>query len=129
MHGKSGLYGVTNPMRKPLAIPLEIRTEVQKLIDVFNRANFSDNEFKEFGIIGYSARFKGKFLYLDRDEFGEPSPICRLAWNGKMDNWDFAIYKYSDECYDPEEWFFPGSEKVDGTLQGALLAGMEAYEV
>jgi hypothetical protein len=22
-----------------------------------------------------------------------------------MDNWDFAIYKYSDGRYDPEEWF------------------------
>jgi hypothetical protein len=78
---------------------------------------------------GYSARFKGKYLYLDRTDRREPLPICRLTWNGKMDNWDFAIYKYSSEKYDPEEWFFPGEEFVDGTVTGAMKAGMEAYEI
>jgi hypothetical protein len=46
-----------------------------------------------------------------------------------MDNWDFAIYKYSDNCYDPEEWFFPGEEFVDGTVTGAMKAGMKAYDI
>jgi hypothetical protein len=78
---------------------------------------------------GYSARFKGKYLYLDRTDRSKPLPICRLTWNGKMDNWDFAIYKYSSEKYDPEEWFFPGEEFVDGTVTGAMKAGMEAYEI
>jgi hypothetical protein len=111
------------------SIPLEIQAEVQKLIDEFNRVNFSDDDFKELGIIGYSARFKGKYLYLDRNDMGRPSPICRLTWNGKMDDWDFAIYLYSDNRYDPEEWFFPGEEYVDGTVSGAMKAGMEAYEI
>lgn len=113
-------------------IPPEIQDEVQKLIDDFNKKNFKTppamralfgNKVKP----GYSARFKGKYLYLDCDEFGKPSPICRLTWNGKMDNWDFAIYKYSDNCYDAEEWFFPGAEEVDGTVTGAMKAGMKAY--
>ena len=110
-----------------IAIPTEIRTEVQKLIDEFNQENFKDDFCKKFGVTGYSARFKGRFLYLDRDETGEPSPICRLTWNGKINDWDFAIYKYSDNCYDPEEWFFPGSGNIDGTVKGAMLAGMQAY--
>jgi hypothetical protein len=110
-------------------IPPEVQAEVQKLIDEFNRENFNDEECKELGITGYSARFKGKYLYLDRDDMGEPSPICRLTWNGKMDNWDFAIYKYSDNRYDPEEWFFPGDQYVDGTVTGAMKAGMEAYGI
>ncbi len=116
-------------MARPPAIPPEIKTEVQKLIDEFNLENFGNDYCKEFGITGYSGRFKGKFLYLDCDDSGEPAPICRLTWTGKLQDWDFAIYKYSDNCYDPEEWFFPGSDKVDGTLQGAMLAGMEAYEL
>jgi len=45
-----------------------------------------------------------------------------------MDNWDFAICKYSDNCNDPEEWFFPGEEYADGTVTGAMEAGMGAYE-
>jgi hypothetical protein len=111
------------------SIPPEIQAEAQKLIDEFNRKNFKHKEFKELGITGYSARFKGKYLYLDRDDMGEPSPICRLTWNGKMDKWDFAIYKYSDNRYDPEEWFFPGDQFVDGTVTGAMKAGMKAYDM
>ena len=33
------------------------------------------------------------------------------------------------EKYDPEEWFFPGEEYVDGTVTGAMKAGMAAYEI
>lgn len=38
-----------------------------------------------------------------------------------------TIYKYSKERYDAEDCFFPGSELVDGTIKGALKAGMRAY--
>lgn len=72
-------------------------------------------------------RYKGKFLYLDRQDYGRLSPICRLEYMGKMEDWSFAIYKYSDERYDEEEWFFPGAEHVDGTIEGAMKAGLEAY--
>jgi hypothetical protein len=72
---------------------------------------------------------QGKIPLLDRTDRHEPLPICRLTWKGEMDNWDFAIYKYSSEKYDPEEWFFPGEEFVDGTVTGAMKAGMIAYEI
>ncbi len=116
------------------AIPLEIQAEVQKLVEEFNQRNFKKVDPRLRMIFGgttdsgYSARFKGKFLYLDRAEGGrKPSPICRLIWTGAMYRWNFAIYKYSDDCYDPEECFFSGAEKVDGTVTGAMAAGMEAY--
>lgn len=120
-------------MPKASILP-EIQTEVQKLIDEFNRVNLKEstsllNTFSPGKVKrGYSARFKGRYLYLDRTDRSEPLPICRLTWNGKMDNWGFAIYKYSSEKYDPEEWFFPGEEFVDGTVTGAMKAGMVAYE-
>jgi hypothetical protein len=41
-----------------------------------------------------------------------------------MQHWEFAIYKYSDERYDPDECFFPGAEEVDGAIEGA---GLKAY--
>jgi hypothetical protein len=44
-----------------------------------------------------------------------------------MEQWEFAIFKYSHEFYDPEEWLFPGAGHVDGTVEGALRAAMEAY--
>jgi hypothetical protein len=46
-----------------------------------------------------------------------------------MSKWEFEIYKYSSGRYDPDEWMFPGSECVDGTVEGGLKAGMEAYHV
>jgi hypothetical protein len=44
-----------------------------------------------------------------------------------MQHWEFAIYKYSDGRYDPEEWMFDGMEEVDGTIEGAMRAGLKAY--
>jgi hypothetical protein len=122
-------------MAKRQTIPIEVQEEVLKLIDEFNRVELNDSTslldafFPKKIKRGFSARFKGKYLYLDRTDRYEPLPICRLTWNGKMDNWDFAIYKYSSEKYDPEEWFFPGEEFVDGTVSGAMKAGMVAYEI
>jgi len=122
-------------MPKKQAIPIEIQEEVQKLIDEFNNSELKESTsllsafFSKKIKRGYSARFRGKFLYLDRTDRNEPLPICRLTWNGKMDNWDFAIYKYSSDKYDSEEWFFPGEEEVDGTVTGAMNAGMVAYEI
>ena len=76
----------------------------------------------------YVPRFKKKFLYLDRAGLrGRLSEICRLTWTGDMNSWEFAIYKHSTNRYDPDEWFFPGAEEVDGTIEGAMRAGLAAY--
>ncbi|TAK32178.1 MAG: hypothetical protein EPO21_15675 [Chloroflexota bacterium] len=76
----------------------------------------------------FTARYRGSYLYLDRWDYGTRArPRCRLTYTGDPDHWDFAIFKYSDECYDPTEWFFTGAEFVDGTLPGALRAAMAAY--
>lgn len=117
------------------AIPLEIQAEVQKIVEDFNHKKFMEVAPMVRKLMGgptnfgYSVRFKGKFLYLDRIERRKPSPICRLTWIGVIDKWEFAIYKYSDNAYDPEEWFFPGAEKVDGTITGAMEAGLAAYPI
>jgi hypothetical protein len=102
-------------------IPQEIQDQVNEIIIDFNRKRFGRPDR------GYQARFRGRFLYLAQTGIGQLSPVCRLTYTGKMDGWEFAIYKYSDEAYDPEEWFFPGSEKVDGTIVGAMEAGRMAY--
>ena len=75
----------------------------------------------------YVARARGPYLYLDRFEYRRVGPSCRLTSTGALANWAFAIYKYSDARYDPDEWLFPGSGHIDGTIEGALKAGLEAY--
>jgi hypothetical protein len=103
-----------------VAIPETIRQQVEGIVDQFNKTELKGRVF-------YAARFRGKHLYLDHTAYGRTGPICRLTYTGAIDKWEFAIYKYSDNAYDPSEWFFPGSGHVDGTIVGAMRAGMAAY--
>jgi hypothetical protein len=105
------------------AIPKDIKVQVEEIIADFNRETFSGAD------VGYRARFRSRFLYLDRDDSGMVGPICRLTYTGKLDDWGFAIFKWSNERYDPDEWFFPGAEELDGTIEGAMRSGLKAYSV
>jgi hypothetical protein len=104
-------------------IPDDVRAQVNAIVDRFNKI-----EMRHLNS-SYIARFRGSYLYLDRSDWGRICHVCRLKYNGAMDNWDFAIFRYSREFYDPDEWMFPGGEHVDGTVEGAMRAGLEAYPV
>jgi hypothetical protein len=108
-------------MKKTKTIPDDIRQRVEASVAQFNRKTFRGSALQ------YVPRFKGLYVYLDRTDFGEPSPICRLRYTGKFEEWEFTIYKYSDGRYDPEEWMFPGTGELDGTIEGAMRAGLKAY--
>jgi hypothetical protein len=119
-NNKTLKYKETDKMAA-LKIPDDIKQQADKIVADFNRNVFKDSNYY------YKTRCKGKFLYLDRYEYGTESKVCRLQYTGTIDQWEFAIYKYSNDRYDPEEWMFPGSGLVDGTIEGAMKAGMEAY--
>ncbi len=102
-------------------IPADAKQKAEDIIEEFNQKKFRKSD------CFYRARFKGKYLYLDRSDYGNLGPICRLTYTGSMDRWEFAIFKWSSEKYDPEEWFFPGSQHVDGSIKGAMKAGLDAY--
>ena len=75
-------------------------------------------------------RFRGRHAYVDRADNNENAyQIFRLTYTGEMEHWNFAIYKHSSNCYDSEEWFFPGPQLVDGTIQDAPKGGLEAFPV
>ena len=112
---------MTRAKRGQDAISDAVKAWADEAIQRFNREVIGDPA--EY----YTARYRGRYLYLDRANFGMPSPVCRLAYTGDTARWDFAIYKYSDERYDADEWFFPGAECVDGTIEGAMRAGLQAY--
>ena len=103
------------------SIPDKIRTAVEARVAQFNKDVIQDPHRY------FSVRFRGKHAYLDRDDYGHVGPRARLTYTGDMEQWDFAIYKYTREHYDPDEWLFPGAGHVDGTVEGALRAAMEAY--
>jgi hypothetical protein len=103
------------------AIPDEVRQQAEEVVQRFNQ------EVLGRRAVRYVPRFKGSYLYLDRQAARAPSPICRLKYTGSFDKWEFAIFKYSSESYDAHEWMFPGSGFVDGTIEGAMRAGLSAY--
>jgi len=97
-----------------------ISDEIREVI-IKDVENFNKNELSQYQ--SFKAEIKGKFIYLKLN--GEPR--CRLEYNGDLYNLNFAVYKYSSSHYDSEEYFFPGSNYVDGTIQGALKASLEIY--
>ncbi len=105
-------------------IPDEARAQVDAIVEQFNKEELGGSPH-----CFYITRYRGHYLYLDRNDWGRVCHVCRLKYNGAMDNWDFAIFKYSNERYDPEEWLFPGEGHVDGTVVGAMRAGLGAYPV
>ena len=105
------------------SIPQEVKTAVLKSVAEFNRQTFGDWE------IEYAARFQGRHVYLDRKQFSSKARICRLTFSDKSAAWEFAIFKYSNQRYSPDECLFPGEDEVDGTVEGAMRAGMKAYPV
>lgn len=105
------------------SISSDLKKEIALIVQRFNQ------EIQNEQPVQYLTRYRGKHLYLDRIDFGRPEKqsICRLTYTGEIDSWDFAIYKYSSERYDPEDWLIPGMEEVDGSIEGAMRAGLEAY--
>jgi hypothetical protein len=102
-------------------IPKNVKNQVEEIVEKFNRRVIKNPA--SF----YFTRYRGKYLYLSRSRYGSIDPICRLEYTGSMDGWKFAIYKYSANRYDPDEWMFPGAENIDGTVVGAMEAGLGAY--
>jgi hypothetical protein len=103
------------------SIPPEVKEQADEIVKNFNETGIDDPH------VYYLTRYRGRFLYLDLVSYEQIGPICRLEYTGDINQWEFAIFKYSDERYDPEEWFFPGSGYIDGTIAGAMKAGLEAY--
>lgn len=108
-------------MAKPKLTP-ELKLQIDAIVARFNVEELGRQPYAH-----YITQYRGAHLYLGHDRRGKFSPICRLTYTGDMDGWEFAIYKYSDGGYDPDEWFFPGMEEVDGTIEGAMRAGLKAY--
>jgi len=113
-------------------IPSAVKVQVETTVDQFNRdvvrrpRRFLSVLFRRPDRF-FSVRFRGLYVYLDRQSGNSVSQMGRLTYTGGITDWDFAIYKYSSDRYDPDEWMFPGSEHLDGTIEGALRACMEAY--
>ncbi len=126
-------------------IPKAIQAEVLEIVEAYNKKHK-----KTFQIT-----FRAQYAYLSKTEpdmtnalmkiFTErlgispnqipqtrsrkqETKLGRLKWTGDINKWEFAVFRYSREFYDPDEWMFPGAEEIDGTIEGALRAGEQIYK-
>ena len=129
------------------SIPKEIKEAVLTRIVSFNKKHQTT----------FQITFRGQFAYLSKTEkqnigiantfrqmmaaktgialkniAAQDAPVIetklgRLKYVGQMDKWEFAVFKYSREIYDADEFMFPGSFELDGTIEGALRASLELY--
>jgi hypothetical protein len=83
-----------------------------------------------YGVEEAIGTFKGPYLYIDYVEESaglpsrlRPNKLCRLKYTGHPEKWGFAIYKYSDNCYD-DEGDFPFS---GGTVEKCFDAAASLY--
>ncbi|MBN3035595.1 MAG: hypothetical protein JW861_08410 [Bacteroidales bacterium] len=107
---------------KKAIIPADIQEKANRIIDRFNESVFQKGSENQ-----YHAKFQGAFLYLYRREGDADGPVARLTYTGDFERWEFAIFRWSVERYDPGEDEFPGFQYLDGTIEGAIKAGHAAY--
>jgi len=131
------------------SIPSSIKEEVLKKVENYNQRHGTSYEITFRSRFAYLSKIKKEqseiknfFLQALASKMGIDIPenessdnganiietkIGRLQFNGQVDNWDFAVFRYSNEKYDPNEFMFPGAGKLNGTIEGALNAGLEIY--
>jgi hypothetical protein len=100
-------------------VPLSIQSMLQERVDAF---------CKSVGLRDrYVADARGKFIFIYRDlpDYSRIR-ICRLTYLGDTENMPFALFNYKTERYSTSESGFFGAEHLDGTIEGALKAGIEA---
>ena len=102
-------------------IPIELQGELQNQTTIFIKKALPKVSWR---II---ADARGKFIYLRR-LMNDNSYINlgRLTYSGDIEKMPFAIFRYNTEKYDSKRQF-PGSHYLNGTLEGALQAILEAF--
>jgi hypothetical protein len=105
------------------ALTPEFKNDAEETVASFNMIELArlKNRYQ------FVLEFKGKFIYLMLREGNKVGPAGRLTYNGDPKKLSFAIFKWSSEKYDADEYFFPGVECLDGTVKGALKAILKAY--
>ena len=127
-------------MARNPAIPLEIKEKVQQIVEQFNKKNKTHFKIEFRGKHGYLSKSAAPFFSNKKGEnevfmsfakalLGKPevTKLGRITWKGDIEKWEFAVFRYSKEFYDPDEWMFPGAAHLNGTIEGTLKAGIEIY--
>lgn len=109
--------------QKTTMIPTTIKNEIAHRVDTFNKKHHATMHCE------YYTNIKGKFIYLMRRSkfYGSNERVCRLEYDGNLEKMNFAVFKYSSETYDSDTMFVDGAGLFDGTIEGAMKAGLKIY--
>ena len=102
----------------------KIKDELTEILLAFNKEHFGNSKD-----VGYSLSYRGKYIYITGFRGEIYKKVGRLTYEDDLQDMEFAVYKYSSEKFDPDEFLFPGREHLDGTLKGALKASLELYQI
>lgn len=102
------------------SIPQEIKNEAETAVKTFNTKRFSEGDTE------YIANFDDEYMYLKIRRKDSFRPVARIRFTGDPQKWEFSVYDYSTDDYTHRK-SFPGAEFADGTIEGALKAGVKAF--
>jgi hypothetical protein len=97
---------VKTPVRTKDKIPAEAITHVEEQIKRMRLSRLGQPEFR------------GRFCYISYNG----DPLCRFGYRREIEEWDFAIYKYSTGKYSASEALFPQWGKITDCVKTALHA-------
>lgn len=101
-------------------IPKNIMDQTIEAVKKFNEKQFLEGDME------YLANIDGKYVYLKMRRKKSLSPIARIEFTGDPKGWKFAVYNPSTESFS-EDAKFPGAEYIDGSVEGAMKAGVSAF--
>ncbi|NGX64010.1 MAG: hypothetical protein KR126chlam6_01434 [Candidatus Anoxychlamydiales bacterium] len=104
---------------KDYTVPIALQSMLQNRVNAFYKQKFLKYH--------YYVDARGKFIYLYRLMPKGIQRLGRLTYLGDPENMEFTIFNDLSEKYDPKKRLFSGSVYLDGTIEGALKAVVEAY--
>ena len=104
---------------KNYTVPIVLQSILQTRVNTFCKQRLLKYQ--------YCSNARGKFIYLYRLIPKGLQRLGRLTYLGDLENMEFTIFNDLSEKYDPKKRLFPGSVYLDGTIEGALKAVVEAY--
>ena len=103
-------------------VPIRVQSEIMDRVQKFNRKYLSEEKSQ------YYSDARGKFIYFRRTiNNGYFEGVFRLTYVEGLKNMPFALYRRDTGKYDANAHGFFGEEFVNGTIEGALTAGIMVY--
>ena len=120
--GKNEGGGTENNRKQEIkSVPLFLKLAIEGEVSAFNIQLLMHKE------VCFYTRFRGRYLYLFFETPKGFEPFCRLGFTGDPNGWKFAVFQSRSKRYEPPSPDFPGAQLFDGTVEGALRAGVAAY--